>query len=510
MGRDYRPTAKTGQGELSALLTRPLESLRLSGAVRAPGRADFITFPAFAMYAYWLAGALVLTGMAGDGDTVARQNIPLDRDPQAMLDAAARRFRMQVYDTYRTDPEELKRRRAVADDVYARWRQAGSRPHEAAALIDWLNRAADSSRPDVRQPLPLLPALKSAGQGSVDRRELQRDRRGIAEDPRTSAPAQSGFPPVQAQARATSPAPPPNPTMARGPTVNARPTAKPMLLPAPWELTSPPQAALSLRPGVLQPRQTTAAPNNRRGIERPQRSPAAVDARPPAASGLPPFAPAEPPQTVDVRRKHNHHASDPALIARGQTAYGDAGPRKELPTVPRSRVETLDSPRPTGASPTAPRIALAKPQIEYSADDIRAILAGARNAAQRADEATDRLNVGELLARASGYSFGLRTIDGVLHDTAPLDTADLERLLGELEALIDQRRDLLLYEQLVGADTRQRLVRSLGDPQSTVAELGTRIAAARARLSEQPLEANADDLETLAELSRRLSRLSQD
>jgi hypothetical protein len=121
------------------------------------------------------------------------------------------------------------------------------------------------------------------------------------------------------------------------------------------------------------------------------------------------------------------------------------------------------------------------------------------------------IDTGELLARASGYGFGLRTIESVLHDQATLDAVELARLLGELEALVEQRGDLLLYEQLVSVDIRDRLVRALNFPQSTVAALGSRIVALRERLTQQTDLAageRAASLQALAELSKRLSRLS--
>jgi hypothetical protein len=128
-----------------------------------------------------------------------------------------------------------------------------------------------------------------------------------------------------------------------------------------------------------------------------------------------------------------------------------------------------------------------------------------------AEPATSSIDTGELLARASGYGFGLRTIDSVLQDQATLDAAELARLLGELEALVEQRGDLMLYEPLVSAEVRDRLVRTLNFPQPTVAALGSRIASVRERLTQQAdLAAGEREarLHALAELSKRLSRLS--
>jgi hypothetical protein len=175
---------------------------------------------------------------------------------------------------------------------------------------------------------------------------------------------------------------------------------------------------------------------------------------------------------------------------------------------PRKRGEVS---QPSAANVASPRVALARPTVTRSAERVRSVLAAQDQPAELPEPATSRLNVGELLARSSGYGFGLRTIDSVLHDQASLDTEQLSQLLAELEALVEQRGDLLLYEQLVSADVRQRLLRGLDFPRTTVAALGSRIAAARERLTQQLDMAAAERearMQSLAELSKRLSRLS--
>jgi hypothetical protein len=247
-------------------------------------------------------------------------------------------------------------------------------------------------------------------------------------------------------------------------------------------------------------------------VQRPERIQAIAKTIPKAAGAVPPAAATRSEQAVDASRDTKRQTSgQTANIHRAQPAK-EFSPQKSVPASARPGPRGADSlDRPSIARATAPRIALAKPRVEYSAEDIRAILVESNNAASVPNQTAGLLNVGELLARAAGYSFGLRTIDSVLHEPSALDTAELSRLLGELEALMDQRHDLLLYQQLVSADVRERLLRSLDYPESTVAQFGSRIAAVREQLSQRSGLAAADreSLQTLAELSKRLSRLSR-
>src|SRR4051812_10671633 len=73
-----------------------------------------------------------------------------DKQPHdSPLEAAARRFRIQIYDTYRLDRAEFDRRRAAWTTVESKFREAGSRPHDHAMLLDWLEQASYQSRGDI-------------------------------------------------------------------------------------------------------------------------------------------------------------------------------------------------------------------------------------------------------------------------------------------------------------------------------------------------------------------------
>jgi hypothetical protein len=76
------------------------------------------------------------------------------------LDAAVRRFRMQIYNTYGSDRAEFERRRAVWEDVQARWRKVGSPAEGKKILLMWLHYAAYQSQANVRGPLPAAPGFQ--------------------------------------------------------------------------------------------------------------------------------------------------------------------------------------------------------------------------------------------------------------------------------------------------------------------------------------------------------------
>ena len=411
------------------------------------------------------------------------------------LDAAARRFRLQVYETYRSDRAEYERRRMAGDQVQARWRQAGKRPEDARAIIHWFDEAAYRSRSEVRGSLPDMPVF---GPLSAHNKP---------QEPRTTRPAQA------ITKRPTGPTPVAEPHPSRSSQIAPRLPAT-FTPTAPSEIASPPSNPQSLSAGpdrappydfgVLSPPEKVESPARLRGIARPLgatvgNAPAIETPRASTARGI--LRPSV--QNLSSGRAIPNHPSAPEI---------DQGPLN------RDTPFSAPNPRSAHARPNAPatapphRVALAKPSLGGVDRSVPELVATPSATASR-DEVTTDFNVGELLARASGYSVGLRTVDSVLHERDELSTDDLAKLLAELELLLNQRRDLLLYDQLVGDADRARLVAILTFPQNTVAGLGTRIAKARQRLagrSGDDSAAPSSELQMLEELSLRLSRAVQD
>jgi hypothetical protein len=90
-----------------------------------------------------------------------------DADP---LGAAARRFRLQVYESFRTTRPELDQRLQTADAVLQGWRDRGAPDDELPQLVDWFQRATQASQlpkigslPPYASPEPARGASDAAG-----------------------------------------------------------------------------------------------------------------------------------------------------------------------------------------------------------------------------------------------------------------------------------------------------------------------------------------------------------
>ncbi len=86
-----------------------------------------------------------------------------DRREKAAIEQLARRFRIQVYQTFRQRRGTFTRRRAAWNRVLAGWEAAGGSFEEQDRLIDWLRAAIRVSLPDSVGPLPAEPEFKIVG-----------------------------------------------------------------------------------------------------------------------------------------------------------------------------------------------------------------------------------------------------------------------------------------------------------------------------------------------------------
>jgi hypothetical protein len=186
---------------------------------------------------------------------------------------------------------------------------------------------------------------------------------------------------------------------------------------------------------------------------------------------------------------------------------------RDAPEIASSQVRNeITEPRAANTRPPQ-RIALASPTTEPAARDLPIPVARGTKHREARPAGHVSFNVGELWARAAGYRDGLRTVDSTLVEAGDFSPSDLAELLDELEDLLNQRRDLLLYEQVVSGQDRERLVGSLTFPQATVAVLGSRIARVRERLAAITSGDNSErdrQLRKLESLSLRLSKLHQE
>jgi hypothetical protein len=307
---------------------------------------------------------------AGSPADMSTTQIFADQNSQdRALEAATRRFRMQIYNTYRLNRTEFNRRRAAWEEIQARWREAGSPVAHKNVLLLWLHYAAYQSQANVRGPLPASPGFgKLAG---VDR-----------------------------------------------------------------DLDAAHQLKNTDSPQILIP--------------------------------------------ADLQGAVRESDLTPPRVERGAPQPADHG--GEIPSVD---VTTSEPTRRAASSVSSAAVAA------HASDEIG-------------------IDVSELLARASGYQAGLQTIDAVLVGQQEMDTAEISALLDEVETLIGQRRDLMLYEKLVPPNEQSRLVSALAFPKATVAELGSRIAAQRARVeAHNVVDTTEPDLQALERLSKRLAVLNE-
>src|SRR5688572_4398217 len=120
-----------------------------------------------------LSAALAVGSAVAPEASSAKVNVTFNTTPAAnqdgALEAAVRRFRMQIYNTYGSDRAEFERRRAVWEEVQTRWRKVGSPEEGKKILLMWLHYAAYQSQANVRGPLPAAPGFQEfngANQGA--------------------------------------------------------------------------------------------------------------------------------------------------------------------------------------------------------------------------------------------------------------------------------------------------------------------------------------------------------
>jgi hypothetical protein len=457
------------------------------------------------MFTYACAAALALISIAGLAEGIVAVAVADGGRPEVVrrphdraVDAAARGFRLQIYDTYRLDRVEFERRRAAWEHVQARWRAAGSRPEEQQALIRWLEEATQQSRLEVRGALPEMPTFGPLSVRSEP--GMQSGRRASRGD--TVQPVQPATVPGANRGpsgRTTSPG-----------VLSVRPTA-------PWELPAPPSTRQSADVTVAPPKPgSLRVPAAVDAVESPARTTGTPKPLAAIARGVPAIDPELTPLTFDVNQKPvatNPRAIRSKLNRPNTLDVDEATVPRDVPAIaaPRTRDGNV---QPQAADTVPPRrIALARPATAPAAPHLPDRAARPMPTIDSRSTNTADFNFGELWARASGYSVGLRTVDSTLQEEDDVSPSDLAKLLDELEELLNQRRDLLLYEQLVSAADRERLVRSLAFPQATVAGLGSRIAKARERLVGPTSNDTAErdrQLQTLEKLSLRLSRVHQE
>jgi hypothetical protein len=105
------------------------------------------------------AVAAVVLAIAGFPADASSTSVPTDSTAGSTaaapdLDALARKYRIQVYQTFHADRNEFDRRRAFWRELYTQWIKQGQDRDEAVRLAEWLEAATYASRAQSRGPLP--------------------------------------------------------------------------------------------------------------------------------------------------------------------------------------------------------------------------------------------------------------------------------------------------------------------------------------------------------------------
>lgn len=116
----------------------------------------------------------------------------------------------------------------------------------------------------------------------------------------------------------------------------------------------------------------------------------------------------------------------------------------------------------------------------------------------------------ELSARIAGNNLALQRLAAELDEKKPLNAAQLAPMIERLEPLVARRDDLRMFVDMLSLQQRKE-VGSLESPADLIAELNTKIAAARKHAQSDAFQGTAQqratELEMLDALAGKLADL---
>jgi len=472
----------------------------------------------------------------------------LTRREQQAVESLARRYRIQIYRTFRQQEEVFRGRKGAWDRVEAAWRAAGGPIEPQHQMIDWLVVATYRSTPGTIGALPGVPnfgpqiGLPGAWPGRLAEPGRPREPalpwtvlRPELPPRRSPVPPPPASPPRDPRAQAalagdwllpapTRPEPPPAELAAiDAARVGARPRVRPLqpgetaaevadgaprvaaipVRPLP-EPSGPAPADTASRPGPTAPItvEQPAVPENgsamgdwllppRRGsAERtdqpPAHEPTAGQARSPARSGL--GAP---------------HAPGGEPVPGPQVA--SAFPPSEWPAFP---VEP-PAPRPPAPRPPAPPDRPAEPTIPHGVASPDEGISGLG----QPPEPRVRVNLNELAAGIAGANLALRALEAELDNEMPPAARDLASLVDRLEILVLRHDDLALFCELITPEEQRRAGR-LESPRALIPRLANKVFELRSRATGREFTGTEPEreleLKILADLSRQLAEMADE
>jgi hypothetical protein len=301
-----------------------------------------------------------LARLMGDGYKPPRSSVEnllreLARRERQAVESLARRYRIQIYRTFRQQEAVFLGRKAAWDRVEAAWRAAGSRLEPRHQLIDWLVVATYRSTPGTIGALPGMPDF---------RRQIGRPGPSSGDVARIGRPLESRLPwtvlrPELPAARGSAPLPSASPPGVPFPQAGV---GRDWLLPAParpeplpGDLAATDAARVDARPRLRLLLPGGTVPTIAEDIPHVAAIPAEPPGPPPAASSNDPAGPASQapgPSAADSRQPR-------ARVNLNELAAGIAGANLAL----RALEAELDNGRP----PTARDLASLVDRLEVLA-----------------------------------------------------------------------------------------------------------------------------------------------
>ncbi|MDZ4821759.1 MAG: hypothetical protein SGJ20_22590 [Planctomycetota bacterium] len=451
----------------------------------------------------------------------------------AELKAAARDFRIQTYESFRTDRAEFNRRRAAWDAVYQAWVQAGSRTADEPVLLSWLGQATLHSIPEQFASLPPVPEFgqlaSNVPSGEGDHVTIQIPE--VLNQPGSADDAQNPWADNQGDSAEAPLYQAPN---GADTTITVNPDAKPEAEPFAPQGPVPSGITAELSPGFEAEKQ---APSLLKHDEK------FVKELGKAAESLPKALSDNPFQSPAEENRAEPTPSEPAPSEPIENPFGESAavnPATALPTTPEPAIAKQAAvdpgeapawkPMPAPADPAAELARAVKAettdtskvdQIEIDAApfDPPTVAPAPVEPAPRPEVAPQgeaakepAIDTTEISARAAGYEVGLRSLQSVLLDEQQLNVEELDALVTDLESLKTQRDTLLLYEKLLSAEDKEKLLSTAREPKGEITQLHTQIDAERKRLAGQtgtPSQDHQLQIHRLDDLKQRLNKLSQ-
>lgn len=409
---------------------------------------------------------LVAMGVASESDT--------------SVSRAARRYRMQVFQSYHANRAEYDRRIEAGNRVLEVWSTRGKPETEQSQLLDWFRQATDASQVGLERPLPLFDPTDEVTQRP--QLETPQPSPDITSEPTKPEPPRNSTPQEILQSPDTE-SKPDRRRQETGPIVSPQP---PTLDPqSGTEPTIARDVPVPSRPRNIPPTvrlQASQPKSNQNEIIQITPREAAPQATPPQ-------------QRLQRSRRTTSTFPEPdATLARQANAerLKVPGPAKLDEKADIGPIPQLETERAVKLGVETPRVAsaLSKPFPPASIDLQAAISRMESAVASR----TGQIDLAVLAARIRASNLRLAEIDSELSENGLWDARRLRPLVDRFDRMLSGRRLSELYFEALSQSERQR-VTTLKPMQPTINLLAQRLFEARVAVAEDPVFEPTDSLE---------------